>query len=67
MSAKTDAIKSDGGGLFLLADVAADQVFTREDLSGAQQMFGRIAEDFMRTEVLPHAAQIYEKDWRLTR
>jgi alkylation response protein AidB-like acyl-CoA dehydrogenase len=66
MSAKTDAIKS-GGGLFLLTDALANQVFTREDLSGAQQMFGRIAEDFMRTEVLPRAERIYEKDWALTR
>ncbi len=30
-------------------------------------MFGRIAEDFMRTEVLPREEQIYEKDWALTR
>ena len=67
MSAKTDLIKSDGGGSFLTIDVAADEVFTREDLSPAQQMFGRIAEDFMRTEVLPHAEQIYDKDWGLTR
>ncbi|MGZ8797598.1 MAG: acyl-CoA dehydrogenase family protein, partial [Thermoanaerobaculia bacterium] len=43
------------------------EIFTREDLSPAQQMFGRIAEDFMRTEVLPRAEQIYGKDWALTR
>lgn len=67
MSAKTDAIKSGGGGGFLLADVKADEVFTREDLTPAQQMFGRIAEDFMRAEVLPRAEQIYDKDWALTR
>ena len=42
-------------------------IFTREDLSPAQQMFGRIAEDFMRTEVLPCAERIYAKDWTLTR
>lgn len=66
MQAKTDAIKS-GGGHFLTAEIAVDEVFTREDLSGAQQMFGRIAEDFMRTEVLPREVQIYEKDWALTR
>ncbi|MBA3804543.1 MAG: acyl-CoA dehydrogenase family protein, partial [Acidobacteria bacterium] len=30
-------------------------------------MFGRIAEDFMRTEVLPREEQIYEKDWAVTR
>ena len=67
MSAKTDALKSAGGGHFLSSDVTCAEVFTREDLSPAQQMFGRIAEDFMRTEVLPHAERIYEKDWALTR
>ncbi len=67
MSAKTDALKSAGGGHFLSSDVTCAEVFAREDLSPAQQMFGRIAEDFMRTEVLPHAERIYEKDWALTR
>ncbi|MBD0369675.1 MAG: acyl-CoA dehydrogenase family protein [Pyrinomonadaceae bacterium] len=66
MSARTDAIESEGGQ-FLTADVSAEEVFTREDLSPAQQMFGRIAEDFMRTEVLPHEERIYNKDWALTR
>jgi alkylation response protein AidB-like acyl-CoA dehydrogenase len=42
-------------------------IFTREDLSSAQQMFGRIAADFMRTRVLPNAERIYAKDWDLTR
>jgi len=42
-------------------------VFTREDLSSAQKMFGQIAEEFMRTEVLPRADRIYAKDWALTR
>lgn len=42
-------------------------IFTREDLSSAQQMVGHIAADFMRTEVLPVVDQIYAKDWSLTR
>jgi len=54
-------------GSFLLNDVTPEGVFTREDLSGAQQMFGRIAEDFMRAEVLPRDAEIHAKDWALTR
>jgi len=66
MSAKTDSLQA-GGGSFLTADAAAAEVFTREDLSPAQRMFGRVAEDFMRTEVLPRERQIYEKDWALTR
>ncbi|HEX8000557.1 MAG TPA: acyl-CoA dehydrogenase family protein [Pyrinomonadaceae bacterium] len=67
MSATTDAIKSSGGGHFLTFEVSSSDVFTREDLSPAQAMFGRIAEDFMRTEVLPVEEQIYNKDWALTR
>lgn len=66
MSAGADAIKA-GGGHFLVTDVTAAEVFTREDLTPAQQMFGRIAEDFMRAEVLPVEEQIYRKDWALTR
>src|SRR5215216_7517201 len=67
MSTQTD-VRSPGAGCgFLAADVSATEVFTREDLSPAQQMFGRIAEDFMRAEVLPRAAEIHAKDWALTR
>jgi alkylation response protein AidB-like acyl-CoA dehydrogenase len=53
--------------MFLSTDVQTDEVFTREDLSPAQQMFGRIAEDFMSTEVIPREREIYDKDWALTR
>ncbi|HEX8502879.1 MAG TPA: acyl-CoA dehydrogenase family protein [Pyrinomonadaceae bacterium] len=55
------------GGGFLLADAAPAEVFTREDLTPAQRMFGRVAEDFMRAEVLPRDAEIHAKDWALTR
>jgi alkylation response protein AidB-like acyl-CoA dehydrogenase len=66
MLAGADTIKA-GGGHFLIAEVTAGEVFTREDLTPAQQMFGRIAEDFMRAEVLPVEERIYSKDWKLTR
>ncbi len=56
-----------GGGRFLVAETPADAVFTREDLSDEQLLFGRAAEDFMRTEVLPRVAELYNKDWVLTR
>ncbi|HEX3229467.1 MAG TPA: acyl-CoA dehydrogenase family protein, partial [Pyrinomonadaceae bacterium] len=67
MSTAIETIKQSGGGSFLSETVTADQVFTREDLSGAQQMFGRIAADFMSTEVLPREKDIYARDWSLTR
>ena len=56
-----------GSGRFLAGDTTPDAVFTREDLSEEQLLFGRAAEEFMRTEVLPRAAELYNKDWVLTR
>jgi len=67
MVAGSSIAKFNPGGSFLTADVTPDQVFTREDLSPAQQMFGRISHDFMRTEVLPHEKEIYAKDFALLR
>jgi alkylation response protein AidB-like acyl-CoA dehydrogenase len=67
MAAKIEAVQFKSGGRFLTTDVQTDEVFTREDLSPAQQMFGRIAEDFMSTEVIPREREIYDKDWALTR
>jgi alkylation response protein AidB-like acyl-CoA dehydrogenase len=56
-----------GDAEFLRSTPNASQTFTREDLSSAQQMFGRIAADFMRSEVVPRAEQIYSKNWTMTR
>jgi alkylation response protein AidB-like acyl-CoA dehydrogenase len=55
------------GGSFLFEDRTPDEVFTREDISEEQQMFARVAEEFMLREVLPREEQIYAKDWALTR
>jgi alkylation response protein AidB-like acyl-CoA dehydrogenase len=55
------------GGQFLTATIEADDVFIREELSEEQRLFGRTAAEFMRKEVLPVAAQLYEHDWELTR
>jgi alkylation response protein AidB-like acyl-CoA dehydrogenase len=52
---------------FLHSTPDPSHIFTREDLSPAQQMVGNIAADFMRTEVVPRVEQIYAKDWALTR
>ena len=56
-----------GNGRFLIGETAPANVFTREDLSEEQLLFGRAAEEFMRTEVLPRAQELYAKDWVLTR
>ena len=63
--ATAEAIQSDTDFLHSTSDPS--HIFTREDLSPAQQMVGNIAADFMRTEVIPVVDQIYAKDWPLTR
>jgi alkylation response protein AidB-like acyl-CoA dehydrogenase len=65
--AYNDAEARAGNGRFLIADSAPDAVFTREDLSDEQLLFGRATEEFMRTEVLPREADLYKHDWVLTR
>jgi alkylation response protein AidB-like acyl-CoA dehydrogenase len=55
------------GGSFLVEERQPGDVFTREDISEEQQMFARVAEQFMRQEVLPRADAIYAKDWLVTR
>ena len=67
MATHLDAGVRGGAGRFLAADTPAAAVFTREDLSEEQLLFGRAAEEFMRTEVLPRAQELYNKDWALTR
>jgi alkylation response protein AidB-like acyl-CoA dehydrogenase len=65
VASSVDPVQLTGGG-FLLLNAAPDEIFTREDLSPAQQMFGRVAEDFVRTEVVPRLQQIWAKDTEIT-
>ena len=67
MATTSRVFEAQTSGGFLAVDVAPSEVFTREDLSPAQQMFGRVAEDFMRTQVLPHEKEIYAKDFAVLR
>jgi butyryl-CoA dehydrogenase len=67
MTTRLDTEMRAGSGRFLVGDTTPDAVFTREDLSEEQLLFGRAAEEFMRIEVVPRAAEIYAKDWPLTR
>ena len=55
------------GGQFLTSAVGPNDVFTREDLSEEQRLFGRTAAEFMRNEVQPVEQRLYEHDWDLTR
>ncbi len=56
-----------GGGRFLVQSVPTDEVFTREELTEEQRLFGQTAAEFMRHEVVPREAALYAHDWALTR
>jgi alkylation response protein AidB-like acyl-CoA dehydrogenase len=66
MAAVSHFIQSHVGGRFLTANSTPEEVFTREDLSAAQEMLGSVAEDFLRTEVFPRKEQLYAKDHSVT-
>ena len=54
-------------GAFLTRPLDPDDLFTRDELSGEQLLFGQTAAEFMRKEVLPHEHRLYEHDWVFTR
>jgi alkylation response protein AidB-like acyl-CoA dehydrogenase len=56
-----------GGGTFLIRSLDPDFLFTRDDLSDEQRLFGQTAAEFMRKEVLPNEAKLYAHDWIATR
>ncbi len=55
------------GGAWLIDDVAADAVFTRERLSDEQRMIGQTAEAFIDNDVLPVLDRLESKDWATAR
>src|SRR6185369_6333080 len=59
--------RSTQGGRFLTSNVGAGYVFTREDLTAEQKLFGQTAAEFMRRDVVPNAARLYARDWPFTR
>lgn len=56
-----------GGGTFLNRALDPNDLFTREDLTDEQRLFGQTAAEFMRNEVLPKESSLYAHDWKLTR
>jgi len=56
-----------GAGTFLSRSLAPEELFTREDLTDEQRLFGQTAAEFMRQEVLPNEAKLYAHDWAFTR
>ncbi|HXG90706.1 MAG TPA: acyl-CoA dehydrogenase family protein [Vicinamibacterales bacterium] len=56
-----------GGGTFLTRPLAAADLFTREDLTDEQRLFGQTAAEFMKGEVIPNEAKLFAHDWAFTR
>jgi len=54
-------------GRFLTSNIGPGDVFTREDLTPEQKLFGQTAAEFMRREVLPYVERLYARDWPFTR
>src|SRR6266567_427432 len=52
---------------FFGSSVGPDDVFTREDLTDEQKLFGQTAAAFMRAEVVPRAERLYAHDWAVAR
>ncbi len=55
------------GGAFLLGQATPESVFTVEDLTEDQRLVRSTVEQFVEQEVLPHAKQLEQQDWDLTR
>jgi alkylation response protein AidB-like acyl-CoA dehydrogenase len=56
-----------GVGTFLIRSLDPELLFTRDDLSDEQRLFGQTAAEFMRKEVVPNEAKLYAHDWIKTR
>jgi alkylation response protein AidB-like acyl-CoA dehydrogenase len=55
------------GGQFLTSSVDSRDVFTREELTDEQRLFGQTAAEFMRNEVLPNEGRLFAHDWEFVR
>ena len=55
------------GGHFLTTSVPSRDVFTREELTDEQRLFGQTAAEFMRNEVLPNEGRLFAHDWDYVR
>jgi len=51
------------GGAWLIEEVAADAIFTREKLSEEHRLIGQTADEFITNEVQPSIERLEQKDW----
>src|SRR5260221_6386220 len=61
MATTTTSYAARSGAAFLLEDITADEVFTREDLTDEHRAVGRMVEEFWASEVEPNLPAIREK------
>ena len=54
------------GGEFLIKEIAANEIFTLEELSEEQKMLRDSAKEFIDREVIPHHDRFEKKDYALT-
>ena len=55
------------GGSWLIDDVDAESVFTREKLTDEHRLIAQTADEFITNEVLPAIDRLEQKDWALAR
>jgi alkylation response protein AidB-like acyl-CoA dehydrogenase len=67
MTTRANITTGAAGGRFLVDRLAPEDIFTREDLTEEQRLFGQTAAEFIQKEVLPVVKQLYAHDWTLTR
>ncbi|MEK6409404.1 MAG: acyl-CoA dehydrogenase family protein [Acidobacteriota bacterium] len=67
MASQPKQSPSPKGGSFLIEDRAPEDIFTPEDITEEQRMFGRTAEEFLRKEVVPREDEIHAKDYKVHR
>src|SRR6516162_4383309 len=67
MTTRANITTGAAGGRFVVDPLAPEEIFTREDLTEEQRLFGQTAAEFIQKEVLPVVKQLYAHDWALTR
>src|SRR5215470_7892937 len=67
MTTRANITTGAAGGRFVVDPLAPEDIFTREDLTEEQRLFGQTAAEFIQKEVLPVVKQLYAHDWALTR
>src|SRR6516225_7117807 len=67
MTTRANITTGAAGGRFVVDPLAPEDIFTREDLTEEQRLFGQTAAEFIQKEVLPVVDRLYAHDWDLTR